>query len=326
MSGVLSKKSDADIETTINELFDAHPAVTQIKIRVHEETKQASLIDVVRLVTGQNQDNASKVVRRMMDGRSEDRASGPYNIRTDGPNVCSKLRINGKGRETWVADAPTLVQIIWDIPGKAAKEFRRQSAHYICRILGGDRTLIDEIEMRYDRTPKEVKEFMTANVERPVMPERSEDELNNVLKRKREDAEIVALELANKERALKIKKDELDFYTQCRDCIPNDARLQSACDDNIRALICNGSKPAVAFKYLPDFSSILREEYNVVLTNSKLAQLGKLVSDAYQKKYGSRNTEKVQRLVDGAIRPVNAYLSKDKDLVYGVIAEYMGKV
>jgi hypothetical protein len=324
MSGVLSDKSDVDMETTINELFDANPLFTRVKLRVDDATKQASLIDVVRLVTGQNQDTASGTVRRMVKGENEFLAGcsklQPFRAK------CSKLRINGKGRETWVADAPTLVQIIWDIPGKAAKEFRRQSAHYICRILGGDRTLIDEIEMRYDRTPKEVKEFMTANVERPVMPERSEDELNNVLKRKREDAEIVALELANKERALKIKKDELDFYTQCRDCIPNDARLQSACDDNIRALICNGSKPAVAFKYLPDFSSILREEYNVVLTNSKLAQLGKLVSDAYQKKYGSRNTEKVQRLVDGAIRPVNAYLSKDKDLVYGVIAEYMGKV
>ena len=36
-----------------------------------------------------------------------------------------QLRINGKGRETPVADAPTCIEIIWALPGKAAKEFRR---------------------------------------------------------------------------------------------------------------------------------------------------------------------------------------------------------
>lgn len=38
---------------------------------------------------------------------------------------CVKLRINGEGRETPVADAATLVEIAWLCPSKAAAQFRR---------------------------------------------------------------------------------------------------------------------------------------------------------------------------------------------------------
>lgn len=38
------------------------------------------------------------------------------------------------------------VEIIWLLPSGAAKEFRRQPAQTICRVLGGDVSLCDEIE------------------------------------------------------------------------------------------------------------------------------------------------------------------------------------
>ena len=52
-----------------------------------------------------------------------------------------RVRINGKGRLTWVADAPICIAIIWQLPGKAAKVFRGQCVHYIVRLLNGDRSL-----------------------------------------------------------------------------------------------------------------------------------------------------------------------------------------
>ncbi len=78
-------------------------------------TQKASVIDVVRLVTGCALKNATQVWQRVSHGFL---------------TKCEKLRVNGKGRETPVADAPTLVEIIWELPGRAAKEFRRQSAHF----------------------------------------------------------------------------------------------------------------------------------------------------------------------------------------------------
>ena len=60
-----------------------------------------------------------------------------------------KLRINGKGRETPVTDAATLVEIDWHCPGGAATDFRRNGAETVCRMLGGDLTLVDEIQRRH---------------------------------------------------------------------------------------------------------------------------------------------------------------------------------
>ncbi len=41
------------------------------------------------------------------------------------------IKINGTGHVTPVADAKTIVEIIWLLPTRAAQEFRRQSAETI---------------------------------------------------------------------------------------------------------------------------------------------------------------------------------------------------
>lgn len=62
---------------------------------------------------------------------------------------CCQLRINGKGKLTPVADAEILVEIVFLLPGKIARDFRRKRAAKVCRLLlGGDVTLVTEIEQR----------------------------------------------------------------------------------------------------------------------------------------------------------------------------------
>ena len=110
------------------------------------------MIDVIQLMSGKSSNHAGEAFRRL------------------GPDLvarCERLRIHGKGKLTPVADATTLLEIIWELPGKAAKAFRRQSAHVIARYLGADRTLIDDIEARYERVPVATQAFMQAHVERP---------------------------------------------------------------------------------------------------------------------------------------------------------------
>lgn len=60
-----------------------------------------------------------------------------------------QLPINKKGRETPVADAKTLIHIIWLLPGGKAQQFRRSSSEKVCRLLGGDLSLVSEIEERH---------------------------------------------------------------------------------------------------------------------------------------------------------------------------------
>ena len=64
------------------------------------------------------------------------------------PKWC-KLRINGKSKQTPVTDAATLVEVAWLCPGKAAVKFRRNGAESVCRMLGGDLALVDEIQRRH---------------------------------------------------------------------------------------------------------------------------------------------------------------------------------
>ncbi|CAM9726853.1 unnamed protein product, partial [Phaeothamnion confervicola] len=105
-------------------------------IRIDTATQTGSVIDVVKLVLGPNVD-------RTTPQKAYERLEDSLKIRI------LHVKINGKGRPTPVADAKTLVEIVWALPGKTARDFRRRSAETVCRVLGGDLTLAREIETRH---------------------------------------------------------------------------------------------------------------------------------------------------------------------------------
>lgn len=94
-------------------------------IRVDQGTQKGSVNDVIALVLStKSSQNAWQTLRR---------------LKLDNPDLharCMQLKINGKGRKTPVADAATLVEIAWLLPGKAAGVFRRKGAESVCRMLG----------------------------------------------------------------------------------------------------------------------------------------------------------------------------------------------
>jgi hypothetical protein len=298
----------------MQEFIEANPLFAQAKIRVHVATQQASVIDVVMMITGKKSCHAGAVVSNL-----------PQELIQN----LDQLRINGKGRETWVADAPTCVEVIWELPGKAAKAFRRQSAHYICRILGGDRTLIEEIETRFERTNEEQKQFMIANVERPVLPDRTETEELRVRKRKLEDLDIAEREVRLKQSLLDVKQSQLDVR-RCdvdlniyfKTLLSTDAEVVAAMNDNIKQIAMNvhidKSSP-----FLPDFSQIVYELSGRVLPIKELSTIGKVVSQAYKKVHGCTTPHKVMRYCNGANRMVNAYSIDEKELVYTAVQSYL---
>ena len=106
-------------------------------IRVDQGTQKGSVYDVTRVVTGNDHRYCARIFSRIQKQYPE--------LLTK----CPPLRINGKGRETPVADAATLVEIAWLLPGKKAVSFRRKGAETVCRMLGGDLTLVDEIQRRH---------------------------------------------------------------------------------------------------------------------------------------------------------------------------------
>lgn len=107
-------------------------------IRVDAATKKGSVIDVIRIVCPEIPSNQASTSLTRLASEYPHLASS-----------CCQLRIGGKGKLTPCADAKTLVEIVWLLPGKAAREFRRSSAQTVCRVLGGDLRLVQEIEARH---------------------------------------------------------------------------------------------------------------------------------------------------------------------------------
>ena len=59
---------------------------------------------------------------------------------------CSHLTFPGRGqRDTPVVDVRGIVEIVMLLPGQHAARARRQAAELLCRYLGGDLALVDEV-------------------------------------------------------------------------------------------------------------------------------------------------------------------------------------
>lgn len=125
-------------------------------IRVDEAT--GSIIDLIRLVCpGRSEDHPSKALARVVsrdDGDHVESGEGATDagfVRGRISQSVHPIPINGTGNETPVGDAKTLVEIMGLLPTGVTREFRRQSAETITRVLGGDVTLCEEIEQRCAR-------------------------------------------------------------------------------------------------------------------------------------------------------------------------------
>ena len=95
-------------------------------IRVDAATQQGSVFDVVKMVLGCDSSSANTTFRRLKEDFPELGAEGGTGCPT-----LSKMRINGKGQLTPVADAKTLVEIVFLLPGKIAQNPVWHSLEYL---------------------------------------------------------------------------------------------------------------------------------------------------------------------------------------------------
>lgn len=123
-------------------------------VRWDAESRRGSVLDVVKLVNQCTRENASHLFQRLSNDH-------PYIV-----SDCTHLQFPGKGqRATPVAPLKTLVEIAWLFPGKRAAEFRRAGAATMCRVLGGDLSLVDEIRERHGAIGSEERAAWLEGVE-----------------------------------------------------------------------------------------------------------------------------------------------------------------
>jgi hypothetical protein len=107
--------------------------VKQVR-KTAEQPPRLAVYDVISAVTGMTGNHAGEAYR--------DLAARFPEVHGNGVN----FKFPGRGqRNTPVAGVRGIVEIIMMLPGYQAARVRRQAAELLCRWLGGDLTIIDEV-------------------------------------------------------------------------------------------------------------------------------------------------------------------------------------
>jgi len=97
-------------------------------------------VDLVMVITGKDRDQAGHVIRDIND-------------KTFSPGIFNERNTGGSGNsKTKLINFRDAIQLVMILPGKIAKETRAQFADIINRYIGGDQTLITEINANASST------------------------------------------------------------------------------------------------------------------------------------------------------------------------------
>ncbi|KAG5186211.1 hypothetical protein JKP88DRAFT_156894 [Tribonema minus] len=305
-------------------------------IRVDTATNKGSVIDVIKIVQSCNASDASTYCKRLLD-----------DIGTDLGTRCVQLRINSKGRLTPCADAKTLVEIVWSLPGKAAREFRRQSAANVCRVLGGDLSIVQEVEARHHALQqteggRAAQKFLLEDSESSVGGEMiSGLPLELALANETQKSAYFEARM-REEAAIATKKARAQFAVEGyellrsmgaadhRDCITFSDAVRRAVTDGggaavVEARALAADDPTIPTPQCDPFyrgeeisMHTVAHEMRVKIPEQGEGRIGKRMKALYTERYGDAAAANIPtRNIEfrGQIWPANSYWARDADLM-----------
>ena len=318
-------------------------------IRADKTTQNGSVMDTIRMVLACNSSAATTTLSRLLVTSPELQ------------NNITRLKINNRGNETPVADAKTLIEIIWLLPGKKAREFRHKSSEKVCRLLGGDLSLVSEIEARHTSLQsteegRATQAFLLNGREEEAVEtfQGMPPAFKYIDSKDRGDMAKRLIEQQLQESTVALKRQRVDnlinSYRSLQDIgVHLDGRTLIELRDSVTILsrqdVVINDAVAVATPLLQDSSTPTHEldaaqrgkETGIVVVSSKIGvrvpqhlsgKVGKLMRQLYIKKYalpGNWNAfVKRQTLFNG--RPVleNCHFERDEDIIEHAIREVMG--
>ena len=188
--------------------------VHQIR-KTAENPPRMSVINVVSLVTGHNTQQAANTTQRLLEAYPEVSASVTH------------FRFSGRGqRDTPVSDVYGICDMVMVmvLPGKAAGRVRRQAATVLCRYLGGDLSMVDEIAKNRD-IQHELDEDDPARIFGQAVSER--------VKRAREEVTLGELQAQLAEQAGALKRRRIESIQYCLEALDSGGGVDDR--DRIRA-------------------------------------------------------------------------------------------
>lgn len=303
-------------------LTDLSPSQILGKIRYDPLSKKGSVLDVIQLVTGCGQKHTSRELARILDMYPDVR-----------PKLMDMKFEGYKQKPTKAAHLATLIEIAWLCPGKHAKEFRRTGAVTLCRALGGDLSLIDEIRQRRIEVTEGEQDALLAgtgvttaeangmavDVRRLDMEERK-----LALREQQVHAEI-------QERRVALLRDAV-AYLQTRAHTVDDVRHKLYLEDGAKNMermyveTLSGKRQAIesTAEHVPITIAMVAEQMGYNVTRDNRSQLGKLVARMYREANGGAGPPKHEQYVDGGVQRVNSYFEKDRRILESAVRDFFG--
>lgn len=198
------------------------------------------------------------------------------------------------------------------LPGKVAKETRVQFATIIRRFIGGDESIVEEIEANAQSTSPVAQMARTSLIN-------NEEEQDRKRRRVLEDVQLQKMHAEIKTQNLSNTGMFMELMTQLNPKWKDDVRLRMQTEDMLKnAAMVNSSVLAITDAASKDHSSIsisqVAGELGRRLTHAQLIKAGRLAAKAYYEKYGTDPPVHSQ-WVDGAERMVKSYTEVDRLLV-----------
>ena len=121
----------ADVQAQLSKLLGRK--VKQVR-KTDEVPPRISVIDVAVVITGKDANHAAQDVGYVKDRHPEV------------TQILGDFKFCGQGqKKTPVTDLRGAVELTFLLPGRHAARVRRQAAELLCRYLGGDLSLVDEV-------------------------------------------------------------------------------------------------------------------------------------------------------------------------------------
>jgi hypothetical protein len=253
--------------------------------------KFPALVDVGVVLTGKSAHDVARDLRIIMDRHP------------DLGHKISQVSFGGRGgnRESLVPkDLATLVEVIFFLPGRAAAQVRQAAAQIFVRYLGGDLTLISEIQ-RMHHVQEHLKE---ADPDHPLRAfgsaveaaKKSSDATLQLCRRNlrlvRKSQQIVRISHLQPQRSACLPEVCLDWVKDLGVCRNELAGVKSQFKTLVQIEIASGQIPAkspteawirsppVRFKGLADgalasYRSLLRQRYDAIAVGGTLPGIKK---------------------------------------------------
>lgn len=319
------------------QLDEIAPGAT-IRFTVIDGMQYLSIRDFIMHMCEKDQNDAGQIWRRMTpDKLSELQTS------------CLNFKFPGRGQQDQpVITFPGAIKLAMFLPGENAKRNRSVMSKILVRYFAGDRTLIQEIEANA-QSEAPMAQMAKAAVAASLPNSADSQALESRKRVLDEEERAVAVDYRRAEtKKLNSEAQRMDSETRMRQfellsnvteryvalCDPNmqmDERAKLLLKDSLLNFVVQppapssssstglnpllaadeeGAKGSIPFVTI----SAVANDLGYKFTSMQLKTVGKRIAKAYVAKYGVPPT-KHDQFVDGAVRMVNTYQTKDRPLV-----------